>query len=118
LEDVANIESLTNIPVFLEELSLYDEFNQRPLNLLQDNSGDNKGQKINNLNNEKVGQYEVRKFLIVLISLYTCLEEDIECKIGSFSSDKWQESKLVFKSSHIGKQSGLVWAPLAEWGWG
>ena len=120
---MANIESLTNIPGFLEELSLYDEFNQRPfphidLNLLQDNSGDNKGQKINNLNNGKVGQYEVRKFLIILMSLYSCIEEDIDCKIGSFSSDKWQESKLVFKSSHIGKQSGLVSAPLAEWGWG
>ena len=50
------------------------------LNLLQDNSGDNKGQQINNLNNGKVEQYEVRKFLIVLISLYTCLEEILTVK--------------------------------------
>ena len=84
LEDVASIKSLTNIPVFLEELSLYDEFNQRPfphidLNLLQDNSGDNKGQQINNFNNGKVEQYEVRIFLIVLISLYTCLRRRRKC---------------------------------------
>ena len=123
LGDVAGIDSLASIPGFLEELSLYDEFFQRPfphidLHLLQDNSGENKGEKVNNLNNGKVGQYEVRKFLIVLISLYTCLEEKIDCKMGSFSSDIWNESKLFFKSSYIGKQSGLVPAPLAEWGWG
>ena len=123
LEDIASIDPLTNIPGFLEELSLYDEFSQRPfpqidIKLLQENSGDSKGQKLNNLNHGIVGQYEVRKFLIVLISLCSCLEESIDCKLGSFSSDAWHEGKLFFKSSHLGKQSGLVLAPLAEWGWG
>ena len=98
MEDVANIDSLTNIHGFLEELSLYDEFHQRPfphinLNLHQDNCGEKKGLKINNLNNGKVGQYEVRILLIVLIYLYACLEDKIDCKIGSFSSDACHESK-------------------------
>ena len=123
LDDVAGIDSLANIPGFLEELSLYDEFSQRPfphidVHLLQDNSGQIKAEEMNNLNNGIIGQYEVRKFLIVLISLYTCLKEVIDDKIGSFTSDTCNETKLIFKSSHIGKQVGLTSAPLAEWGWG
>ena len=123
LEDIAGIDSLEIVPGFLEELCLYDEFKQRPfpqidINLLKENSDGKSSEKLNNLNFGKVGQYEVRKFLITLVSLYTCMEEKIDQKIGSFTSFTWTEGTLWFKSSEIGKQSGLVPPPLSKWGWG
>ena len=123
LEDIAGIDSLENIPVFIVELQLYDEFRQRPfpqidIKLLKENSGRKCTDKMNNLNNGKVGQYEAWKFLVTLVSLYTCMEEKIEEKIGSFISYTWTEGTLWFKSSETGKQSGLVPPPLSKWGWG
>ena len=123
LDDIAEIDPLTSISGFLEELSLYDEFREKPfpkidIDLLKANSGRTKGEKLNNLNGGRLGQYEAWKFLIVLISLYTCLEEKIDRKIGSFTTDQWSEAKLYFKSSHVEKESGFAPPPLAEWGWG
>ena len=122
-KDIAEIDPLANIPGFLEELSLYDEFIQKPfpcidLELLNANSGRRNGDKVNDLNHGIIGQYEAWKFLIVLISLYTCLKEKIDSKIGSFTTSTWSEGKLLFRSSHVGKQSGLAPPPLAQWGWG
>ena len=123
LEDIAEIDLLENIPGFLEELQLYDEFKERPfpqinLELLKENSDGKCSEKIQNLNYGRDGQYEVWKFLILLVSLYTCMEEKIDTKIGSFTSYTWTEGTLWFKSSEIGKKSGLVPPPLSEWGWG
>ena len=123
LEDIANIDALATIPGFLVELSLYDEFIQKPfpnidLNLLKDNSDGKIRGRANSINISRIGQYEVWKFLVILVSLYTALEDKILEKIGCFSSSIWNEGKLYFKSSLVGKKSGLVKAPLSEWGWG
>ena len=123
LEDIAEIDPLMNIPGFWEELSLYNEFSQKPfpfidLDLLKANSGKQKGDPQNNLNHGKTGQHEAWKFLVILVSLHTCLEEKIEKKIGSFETNTWSEGKLFFRSSHVGKQSGFAPPPLSEWGWG
>ena len=123
LEDIAEVDLLENIPGFLEELQLYDEFKERPfprinIQLLKENSDRKSIEKSKNLNFGREGQYEVWKFLILLVSLYTCMEETIDNKIGSFTSCTWSEGTLEFKSSEIGKQSGLVPPPLSEWGWG
>ena len=120
LEDIANID-LEEIPGFLKELSLYDEFSQKPfpsinLNLLKNSSDGNMEE--NDINKSRIGQYEVWKFLAVIVSLYTCMEDKILKKIGSFSTSIWSEGKLYFIPSHIRKQSGIAKPPLSEWGWG
>ena len=121
LEDIAEIDPLMNFTRFWEELSLFNEFSQKPfpfldLDLLKANSGKHKGDPQNNLNHGKIGQHEALKFLVV--SLYTCLEEKIKEKICSFETNIWSEGKLIFKTSDVGKQSGIAPPPLAEWGWG
>ena len=119
LQDIANIN--INIPGFEDELSLYDEFLQRPypkidLNILLANNVGHKQPE--HLSSGVLGQREVRKFLIVLMSVFSCIEEKIDSKIGSFKNERWNECKLEFKSSHVGLKSGLASPPLARWGWG
>ena len=123
LEDIASIDHLENIPGFSKELSLYDEFSQKPfpninLDLLKNNSDGNMEDKASDINKSRIGQYEVWKFLVVIVSLYTCMEDKILKKIGSFTTSEWSEGKLYFLRSHIGKQSGVAKPPLSEWGWG
>ena len=119
LQDIANID--ITIPGFVEELSLYDEFVQRPypnidLNILL--ATDVGRKQPEHLSSGVDGQREVRKFLIVLMSVFSCLEESIDNKIGSFQNGYYNVSKLEFKSSHVGLHSGLASPPLARWGWG
>ena len=123
LEDIAKIDDLENIPGFLEELSLYDEFSQKPfpdinLDLLKNNSDGRIEEKALDINKSRIGQYEVWKFLAVVISLYTCMEDKILKKIGSFTTSKLSDGKLYFLPSLFGKQSGVAKPPLSEWGWG
>ena len=82
LEDIASIDHLENIPGFSKELSLYDEFSQKPfpninLDLLKNNSDGNMEDKASDINKSRIGQYEVWKFLVVIVSLYTYMEDKI-----------------------------------------
>ena len=71
LEDIANIDALEAIPGFLQELSLYDEFIQKPfprinLQSLKGNSDGKLKDREHSINTSRVGQYEVWKFLVVV----------------------------------------------------
>ena len=70
------------------------------------------------MNFGETGKREVRKFLIVLHSIFTCLEDKIYCKIGSFNTNRWNKTKFEFKQSHIGLKSGFASPSLSKWGWG